>query len=392
MYNYFIMFPIWKKLRRAFTLVELLVVIAIIGALIAILLPAVQMAREAARRMTCTNHIKQIGTALHNYHDTQQVFPPFGLMMLNTTSRYRYSPHVSLMPFMEMQNRYSALIAATNKYNAGDTSGGNVDGDRSAWSEWFGAPVTILCCPSDGYNTRKANSTHGISNYCFSEGDFMPSYVTDGFAENAYTANAVRRDRDNKRSAFPVYKIRDFSSITDGTSNTIFLSERCTNNDRLAGLIKGSVIAPIGTKISDENGTANATMIPQDCLNRVAAGGLYDLSGGKGTAIHDNFFSWWGIICVKFQTILPPNGTSCSTSDNPANRDNANFNAALLPPTSYHPGGVNIGWGDASVSFMSETIQTEGMNLDAAVERSGESVYGVWGALGSINGGESKRP
>jgi prepilin-type processing-associated H-X9-DG protein len=291
-----------------------------------------------------------------------------------------------------MQNRYSALVAATNKLNAGDTSVGNVDGDRSAWSEWFGAPVTILCCPSDGYNTRKANSTHGIANYCFSEGDFMPSFVMDGFAENAYTGNAVRRDRDNKRSAFPVYKIREFSSITDGTSNTIFLSERCTNNDRLAGMVKGSVVAQIGKDIPSRNGTANATMIPQDCLARVAANGLYDLSGGKQTATHSNFFSYWGMLCVRFQTILPPNGPSCSTSGNPANRNSANNEAALLPPTSYHPGGVNVGWGDASVSFMSETIQTEGMNLEAATERSGESVYGVWGALGSINGGESKRP
>ncbi|MDR3109753.1 MAG: DUF1559 domain-containing protein [Planctomycetaceae bacterium] len=369
---------------RAFTLVELLVVIAIIGVLIALLLPAVQAAREAARRMQCTNNLKQIGLAIHNYHDTHNVFPPFGLMMKNTSAsnEYRYSPYISLMPFMEMSGRYSEIDSTATS--------GNRDGDRGAYSPFFGAPLSNLCCPSDGYSARKQGVSPGVANYCFSDADLMVSFVMDGWSEPAYTGNKVRWDKDNKRSAFPVYKNRTFASVSDGSSNTIFMSERCTSNPRLAGMIKGSIVAQIGKDIPSRNGAANATMIPSDCLKRVAAGGVYDLSGSKTTATHDNFFSYWGLFAVRFTTILPPNGPSCSTSGKIATRDSAAHEAALLPPTSYHSGGVNVCRGDGAINFVSDTIHTDGMSLDAAVERTGESVYGVWGALGSINGGEAK--
>ena len=100
--------------RKAFTLVELLVVIAIIGILIALLLPAVQAAREAARRSQCTNNLKQIGIALHNYHDTFKVFPPGGLWYTNSTGnanwvRNRGSMLLHILPFVEQQSLYDAF-------------------------------------------------------------------------------------------------------------------------------------------------------------------------------------------------------------------------------------------------------------------------------------------
>ena len=90
--------------RRAFTLIELLVVIAIIAILIALLLPAVQAAREAARRLACKNNLHQYGIALHNYHDTNNVFPPGYRFKPNSTTEAMGTANVSLLPYMEQEN------------------------------------------------------------------------------------------------------------------------------------------------------------------------------------------------------------------------------------------------------------------------------------------------
>src|SRR5262249_41622874 len=98
------------KRHSGFTLVELLVVIAIIGVLVALLLPAIQAAREAARRSSCTNNLKQFGLALHNYHDTLKVFPPGGIVKTSPTTRnfpsssVYVSVHAMLLPFFEEAN------------------------------------------------------------------------------------------------------------------------------------------------------------------------------------------------------------------------------------------------------------------------------------------------
>lgn len=109
--------------RDAFTLVELLVVIAIIGILVALLLPAVQAAREAARRTQCTNNMKQVGLALHNYHDTHQALP-INANWLGDSSRDVYSALVILLPFMEQQNVYEAADAEVEQEGGIVLSGG----------------------------------------------------------------------------------------------------------------------------------------------------------------------------------------------------------------------------------------------------------------------------
>ena len=138
------------RIRRGFTLIELLVVIAIISVLIALLLPAVQAAREAARRASCVNNLKQIGLALHNYHEINDVFPSGGLPVytptVNTGNNAGPSAHARLLPFLEQQPLYNALnwsLAVINDVAPGNGYGPHANTTVST------TRLTSFICPSD---------------------------------------------------------------------------------------------------------------------------------------------------------------------------------------------------------------------------------------------------
>jgi len=337
--------------QKGFTLVELLVVIAIIGVLIALLLPAVQQAREAARRMQCTNNQKQIALALHNYESTFNELPAFGLGGGDTEN---FSPHVMLLPFLEQSARYDALAAAEF----------NID-PYVSFVTWDGS-ISAFLCPSDAVSDGLDNFAG--NNYCYSNGDFLDEFYND---------------RGNPRGAFPVQEKIKFRDVTDGLSNTVFLSERCKASHKQTSedynKIRGGVLLNVQTWYDG----------PQTCMTYRGSSGEYDLTvpgrsgstrsvGGQGWV-----YGYWGLNQCRFQTIIPPNGPTCAyNASNPASEAN------LSPPTSYHPGGVVVALGDASVRFIAETIDTGDLSVLAKDVRSGPSPYGVWGALGSINGGE----
>ena len=143
-----------SRTRHGFTLVELLVVIAIIGVLIALLLPAVQMAREAARRMSCTNNMKQLGLALHNYHDTFLTLPQYAQRPASTSDLstiYNYSIHIKLLPFIEQTALYDHIKTRSNNFYrpANEMEDATVANNRLA----------AYVCPSDGPfpEARKSN-------------------------------------------------------------------------------------------------------------------------------------------------------------------------------------------------------------------------------------------
>ncbi|WDI43336.1 DUF1559 domain-containing protein [Bremerella sp. P1] len=175
--------------QRGFTLVELLVVIAIIGVLIALLLPAVQQAREAARRSQCSNNLKQIGLALHNYHDTFGSFPSAWIQV--GSSRY-HGWGALILPFMEQGNIHENLAP-----DFGNSRSANTE-DKA------GAIISGYLCPSSSL-TERSDAGHGRSNYQCSKG-------------GAYQNN-------DKGGMFWDNSDVSFRDVTDGTSHTIMVGE-----------------------------------------------------------------------------------------------------------------------------------------------------------------------
>ncbi len=365
----------WRRAKcglghSAFTLVELLVVIAIIGVLIALLLPAVQAAREAARRMQCGNNLKQLGLALHNYHDTHNAFP--GGTMRYKGGDYRKSMFIALMPFSEQGPAYDAYISCTTQYNP--------------WEFHFEYMSNIVC-PSDsnGQATWDGNNSPAIS-YHGSVGDWP----------DRTNQNVVR----NPRGFFSQYndECRTMSEVSDGTTNTIAFSEAVIGFDaRLR--TRGGAAANIQFTTDNDHDPSDATngFDSSLCWAAYAGGGLYHFDGGAVKMTRNEIGRRFGdsgsFFCV-FSTIYPPNGPSCTRADcGGGPGDQSDHNARMvITATSNHANGVQAALVDGSVRFISETIQTlsTGVAYDATTKfivAGGPSNFGPWGALGCINDG-----
>jgi type II secretory pathway pseudopilin PulG len=345
-------------------LVELLVVIAIIGILIALLLPAVQAAREAARRSQCVNNLKQLALACHNYADKYNVLPPgeigTGIMWGGTgtlTNVERHSTWVMTLPYYEQQALYTQISAPlTVGATVYPAWGPDPSSDSPAYPPYL-VQVAALVCPSDGSILNKAATNAGRNNYRTSVGDS----IFRGYA----------RDGNPPRGIFGLRGGVSFAAIRDGSANTIMLSERVFGAD--ARQIKEGYGLAAGL-------APDTALSPASCLATVDPnaptqyqGTVYNWSGRRWASGIPQY--------TRFNTVLPPNSPSCNDSG-------WNERNAVISATSYHPGGVNVARADASVSFISETIESGDPTLYEVT--AGISPFGVWGALGSRAGGESK--
>jgi prepilin-type N-terminal cleavage/methylation domain-containing protein len=349
---------------RGFTLVELLVVIAIIGILIALLLPAVQMAREAARRSECTNNLKQLALAVHNYVDSFKVFPQ---KKAGTTAGSDCSQHnanygsgwMRLLPYYEQQPLYDAwksdLTVGSIVYPAwGPCPWGTWD--DTYWP--YQTQVNDLMCPSDPDIENKGATASGRTSYMFSVGDSI-----------FYDGSRGHNQSGRTRGVFANMNAHiTFATIKDGTSNTAMLSERLFASDaRMVG--QGSAVL---SGITVSPATCYTAIDPSDSRRYDAA---LTVRGWAGRWEHGS------VSHIGFNTILPPNAPSCV---DPGANDNSTH--GIYPPSSYHPGGAVTALGDGSVRFISETIDAGDPTLAPVL--SGMSPYGVWGALGTADGGE----
>ena len=359
--------------RNGFTLIELLVVIAIIAILIALLLPAVQQAREAARRTQCKNNLKQIGLALHNYHDVFDKFVyqkggtrGYGNTARNDGNYNRRSGMISLLPYVEQANLYAQI-------EAGDPSGANgvagvvPPGGAAPWSGWriWWRQIPGFRCPTDpGIVTAR-----GTNNYAFCRGD---SY---------YYGGAGNRDQQQNSGVFTYNTTYGMRDIIDGTSNTIAFSERVQASFGINTKATPDVRESTITSVTGISGSAGA------CIAAAQALGISGNRYNSWSTVKGRFSSIWmdgQPENVAFTTVVSPNGPSCTNDGN----GNADAGSAILTASSYHTGGVQVVLCDGSVRFISDSIDTG--NLGAVVTTLGSrSPYGVWGALGTRGGGET---
>jgi prepilin-type N-terminal cleavage/methylation domain-containing protein len=334
-----------------FTLVELLVVIAIIGVLIALLLPAVQAARAAARRTQCSNHMKQFSLAYHIYHDTYNIFPPAaGRFSRNTSTRF--NQHVRLLPFIEQ-------VALCESWAASN--------DNMISVSFAQTPIATFICPADGNAKLPGRNSSARASIAVSIGD-------SAAVQSSNRRGFVAWDLSGSDPG-TVY-LRSIESVTDGLSNTCLCSEVVSTTSIGSKNIKG------GVRNADTSIEVGGNTIPLWCKNNAIDSTTGQLGGTapsdiwRGSRAYDTQMSY-----MLFNTALPPNSPACSRQDN-------EWNWGFYPPQSNHSGGVNCGVADGSVRFVNDSIDAGG--LPPSHEPTGISPYGVWGAFGSIDGGESK--
>ena len=422
-----------KNTSKGFTLVELLVVIAIIGILIGLLLPAVQAAREAARRMKCTNNLKQLALALATYSEANQESFPAGL-----AGFYHLKPIIGyaipLLPFMEQNPTYDAIVAYCDAVKANDNQGEYAAVDlffemnepggfdikelQDDVHATLGSPISAFACPSDGNtkNTTSAKGSYDNTDHRFSKNSYVGCMGDAMWGQNAFPKGsgvwahpyAVDEGQDytvsgvTSRGTFMPRFWHSISSMSDGTSNTIVFSETVVADsenltDENFSEVKGGLSTfenegYLGSKTND-----GYTVDPSYCLKngrnpndrtQVAK----STPGGRGLV----FFLGYGSES-RFNTILPPNSPSCANRANGTTDEQVGASWGVIAAQSNHNGGVNCAMGDGSVRFVTDNVDCTSnnesgydVNTSHTYRTSGASLYGVWGAMGTPAGGESK--
>ena len=350
--------------RRGFTLIELLVVISIIAVLIALLLPAVQSAREAARRVQCTNNIRQLALAIHNYHASSNVVPaqcmyPGG----QETISQGWAPPwtIAILPQLEQSVLFSAYNFATPVVIVSATAG--LENTTVTNTQ-----LAAFLCPSEDNPVRP--STSATTNYVGNYGG--PAQI------QAYTGTiAPVSDLNKVFNGTSIGRIGPVTleAVRDGLSNTALISER------LYGLNGSPVVYP--TSADAKRGVFNVTVAAASGANTGAAGANALVGACKAlpattAAInsdhlgYDAFASYpWHLGTVSYNHVGAPNSLNCqNASVDPSWLTYVGpFGSAAA--TSNHPGGVNVALADGSVRFVKDSV-----NLP------------VWWGLGTRNGRE----
>ena len=403
-----------NKRQAGFTLVELLVVIAIIGVLVGLLLPAVQAAREAARRMSCSNNFKQIGIGVHNYHAAfkhlpkhmggtfRQVNGPTGARTPGPTPQQASGGNLNelsvfpgLLPFFEQQGLWeqiSNVFEVTVGTNSGtyfaamgpdaNMSPGNHGANQ--YDPWL-SEIPMLRCPSD---PGRGLPAQGRTNYAVCLGDAVrQTNIGPENVRGVITSGRAQRTRESCRGTFVPRYVTSFRDVLDGLANTIMFGEIKTD----LGDMDISTFVVEGTNLRI-NPNSCASMIdplrPHYWLAGTprASAGIFNLRGYKWADARAAY--------TGFLTILAPNRQAC-TWDSTGNGNTDLGDEGVFSAASHHQGGAHILMGDGAVKFITDsieagnsshgTVRQGGMAMDPTLSTlpGAQSPFGLWGALGT---------
>lgn len=359
------------KRRGGFTLIELLVVIAIIAVLVSLLLPAVQQAREAARRSQCMNNLKQMGLALHNYESAHTVLP------MTNAQNYRpnvqgFSPQARLLPYIEQSNLQDLLDYS----QPGFAGPYNLLVPNPLFASAFAMPIPLFLCPSDPAPATSMASNgfaYGGNNYMINNGSgtgtkYDQRWPTDGIV---FENSSVR-----------------FSQISDGASNTVFMAESIRSVGVDLTLTAGTTPGyPYQYTLNGSTGV-NSALQP---VQGLAPTGSPWVAGPNGMIANPDLATIWpsltgwrgaGSTAIRGRGEAWASPGACSTLINGYTTPNSRIPDVVVHftgffgPRSYHKGGANVVLGDNSVRFLNDGI--DAATHRGLFSRNGREVLGAY--------------
>ncbi len=394
--------------RSGFTLVELLVVIAIIGVLVGLLLPAVQAAREAARRMSCSNNFKQIGLGIHNYHAAYNLLPKHGTGTPNlggvpegpsvaaaptSSSRLEVSWLVGIVPFIEQQALWEQISNPFQDVNSGAIFPPMGPNPRRSiahhavtkYDPWL-TEIPTIRCPSDPGVGLPAQ---GRCNYMPNLGD-SAHQMMGSHGDNGSESTAASISRQAACRGFFIHRTQTgFRDITDGLSNTIAVGE--IPSDLGDNDIRTRAALSTTANVRDVGGnlTCDIHVDPQRPRFWATGATFVPLAGGGTEPEQRRGYKWamsrlvWGSVL----TVLPPNSLNCFETNN--------FNWGITSAGSRHQGGCHVLMGDGAVRFVTDSIEAGNQNSAHVGPNAPQlapgvkSPFGLWGALGTRGANET---